>query len=241
MTRPNRFAKAKWWRFATHNVMENPLHRDTIPATITEALTGNDIVMWTELSDDYAEGVLVKRHPNYGHFVPAQKHNDARISYLKPLRLIRSGRKEFQTHKADVSHERYITWADIFGFPGAPIIRVSSRHYWPGAFNTSRKDMRLRRDQWMRGQGTDFDFMADTANQTGMPQVAGGDYNRLGNFFPKTIGGYKVHHFSKGLDHIVFVDGKFHRWTFPRVRKTITKDTASDHDVLIVLARLVRR
>jgi hypothetical protein len=242
MTERNRFEHEAWWRFGTHNVMELPLHHSTIPHTINGALQGQDVVLWQEMSDDFAERVL-RRHGNYRHLIAPGKFNDARISILKDLHFGPTGRIEFQTHHEGVSHERFITWADVTGFPGVPKIRCSSRHYWPGAFNPTRADRSMRHNEWMRGQGADFDFLADTANKVGVPQVAAGDYNRTGNFFPKRIGGYQVHHFGHGLDHMIFVDGEDFLWKFPKLarRREIVRNTESDHDVLIVKARLVKR
>lgn len=242
MTKLGRFLRSPYWRFATHNVQELPLHRATIPHTITRALDGSDVVLWQELSDDFAEQVLA-RHQHYEHDLRRGVHNDARISVLKPLRFVPGGggRVEFQTHRAGVSHERFISFNTVRGFPGAPDVVVSSRHYWPGAFNPTRTDRAMRRDEWQRGLEADLKLLTDTARR-GLPQVAGGDYNRLDNPYPDRIEAMAVHHFRSGLDHLFFIDGATHVWRFPRLgTRRVIRNTESDHHVLIVRARLVPR
>lgn len=252
MTKRNRFAKAPWWRFVTSNVCELPRHDKTIGKTFTQSLQGNDVVLFQEADNNFYESVLMK-HKNYEIILGSQKkHEDSKIAVLKPLSLVKHGEEQFQKAKAKVSHERLILWAQVHGFPGAPDIILSSRHYWPLAFrydgSTKARPNKAqaaqqpwRQAEWFRGAKIDLELLTKHA-ATGLPQVVAGDYNRAKvSAYPKTIGGFKVHSFKHGLDWLHFIDGKDYVWKFPALKKTFKHDTASDHDAFGVRARLVAR
>lgn len=232
MTLQGRWKRARggWMRIATHNVCENPVHYGTIASTFFGALKNMDILLVQESSDPTYEKLLAG-HMNYNHFMPGPAQNDARLSVLKPMSFTAlKGAEQFQPKKKGLSHERYITWAQVSGL--VTNIIISSRHYWPS-------DHKVQ----LEGAQKDKALMAELA-RGGEPLVIGGDFNQSGNVFPQYILGRKVHTFRSGGEHIDWlhlVDGKDYIWKFPRFKKTFSKRTASDHPVFGVRAKLVKR
>jgi hypothetical protein len=250
VTRRNRFEGAEWLHFATHNVCDLPEHDSTIRHTLATALRGMDVVMWQEMAPQHYRNALTRHHPNYRHALPGNQWYDAALSVLKDAALTRVESVRFQPPHAGWSHERNIIHGFVYGMGQPSGFHVSSRHYIPKAFHPDGST-RQRRDvpdqvarhaEWERGQRIDLGLLGDLAS-TGFPQVAGGDWNRAHvDPLPGRIGGRRVHAFSYGLDWLHFIDGAKFRWEFPPAgeRKSI-RHTESDHPVLIVRARLVKR
>lgn len=127
---------------------------------------------------------------------------------------------------------------------------VVSGHPVPGAWLFTMRDgrrvwiyktgWRKRRAAWTLWRSNLMKVLRNLVSR-GLPIVICLDANK--SFPPKllaiTIDGMTLRHVRNGIDWLIFVDSKKHRWVLNRDSKWIVKALFSDHDAILILAKLV--